>query len=153
MPNALAEAKPTPRNALLGALADALSAGRDYADRAQVPQWMPLVGGQGVGSLLLGRAPEELSEWSYGNAPLRVNPLAGRTAGYMPEVKPGRKEGLADVAGLLLPTPTGRRAAAQALLPGGASPLDQAAIVWHGSWHRCDRFDASKIGTVEGAEA
>lgn len=99
-----AEMKPTPRSPRVGAIADALMAARDWADKAKVPEAVPLVGGQGLGSLVLGKAPEELTEMSYGNMPVRINPLAGRTASYVPEIKPGRKEQVADLA-LLAGTP------------------------------------------------
>lgn len=111
----LQEMKPTPRNQLLGLLADALTAGRDFADKAKVPAVVPLLGGQGLGSLLLGKAPEELTNISYGNMPLRINPLAGRTASFVPEIKPGRKEQVADLAMALQAVPGGNRAALSAL--------------------------------------
>jgi hypothetical protein len=50
----------------------------------------------GVGDLLLGRAPEEMQEWSYGNAPMRV--VGGGTGSLIPQLKTGRAEGLADTA-------------------------------------------------------
>jgi len=153
MPNALyPEMKPTPRNRLLGVLADALTAGRDTADKVQIPAAVPLVGGQGLGSLLLGKAPEEITEWSYGNAPLRINPLAGQTASFVPEVKPGRKQQLADALLAIQSVPGGPKMAA-GLLGAMDTGAGKAAIVWHGSPHRFDRFDASKIGAGEGAQA
>lgn len=109
------EMKPTPRNQLLGLLADALTTGRDFADRAKVPDVVPLLGGQGLGSLLLGKAPEELTDISYGNMPVRINPLAGRTASFVPEIKPGRKESLADLVMAAQAVPGGNRAALGAL--------------------------------------
>ena len=93
-----AEMKPTPRSERMGIIADALMAARNFADKAQVPESVPLIGGQGLGSLVLGKAPEELNEMSYGNMPMRINPLAGRTASYVPEMKAGRKEQVADLA-------------------------------------------------------
>jgi hypothetical protein len=38
-------------------------------------------------------------------------------------------------------------------LPKGYARNQAGAIVWHGSPHKFDRFDASKIGTGEGAQA
>jgi hypothetical protein len=38
-------------------------------------------------------------------------------------------------------------------LPKGYARNQSGAIVWHGSPHKFDRFDASKIGTGEGAQA
>lgn len=69
----------TPRNKLAGLLADALTGMRDFADRARVPDAVPLLGGQGVGSMWLGKAPEEVNELSYGNWPIQISPYAGQT--------------------------------------------------------------------------
>lgn len=121
------EMRPTPRNRIMGLFADALTQGRDFADRAQIPPGVPLVGGQGIGSMLMGKTPEELNEWSYGNAPMRINPLAGRTASFVPEVKPGRKQGLADALGFASSAP-GRNALMMGMgaMDGGAA---QAAMM------------------------
>lgn len=146
------EIRATPRNVLMGLLSDALTTGRDFADRAQIPQGVPLIGGQGVGSLLMGRAPEELNEWAYGNAPMSVNALAGRTASYVPQMKLGRKQQVADLL-MLAQLPGGKNALAAGaggLLDSGA--VNQAMHVWHGSPHKFDKFDSSKIGTGEGQQ-
>ena len=124
------EMRPTPRNALLGAIADALQAGKGFANKAQIPAGVPLLGGQGLGDVLLGQAPQELSEWSYGNAPMRINPNAGRTASFVPEVKPGRKQGFADMLGLATTTP-GRNALMMGMggiADGGAERAAIAAL-------------------------
>lgn len=108
------EMRPTPRSPRMGMFADAMMAVRDFANRLQIPQGVPLIGGEGVGSLLMGRAPEELVEMSYGNMPVRVNPYAGRTAGFMPEMKPGRGVQVADLLSLA-GVPGGGRTAAAAM--------------------------------------
>ena len=151
-PSAPAEMKPTPRKQLPGYLADALINARNFADRARVPESVPLIGGQGLGSMFLGQAPEEINELSYGNSPIQMNPYAGRTGSYVPEMKRGRGQQLADALSLLsLP---GARTVAGGLFGGGLTPgVDAAATVFHGSPHRFDRFDSSKIGTGEGAQA
>lgn len=72
----------------------------------------------------------------------------------------------ADIAGsvapLLGPTVRGAAMAGKALAPKAADMAEgymartgllQPATVWHGSPHRFDKFDASKIGTGEGAQA
>lgn len=46
-------------------LSNALRSGRDFADQARVPDWMPLIGGQGAGELLMGKAPEGLKNLAY----------------------------------------------------------------------------------------
>ena len=153
-----AEMKPTPRSARMGAMADALMAARDWADKAKIPEAVPLLGGQGLGSLVLGKAPEELTEMCYGNMPVRINPLAGRTASYVPEIKPGRKEQVADLA-MLAGTPKVGKAGLG--LAGGVSDVERAAIAYHGTPHRfapepdlpLGRFRSEKIGSGEGAQA
>jgi hypothetical protein len=146
------EMRPQPRSRLAGLIADAMIGVRDFADRARVPESVPLLGGQGVGSLFLGRAPEEVNELSYGNSPFQINPYAGRTGSYVPEMKRGRGAQVFDALSLL-PVP-GARTVAGGLFGGGLTPgVDAAATVFHGSPHKFDRFDSSKIGTGEGAQA
>jgi hypothetical protein len=125
-PNAPAELKPTPRSRGWGALSDVLRAGRDVANKADLPLVGPL------GDFALGKAPEEVNEWSYGNLPVQINPMAGRTASYVPEIKRGRKEGVADVLGALQGIPKGNRAAVAALT-GAATPgpVDVASYLTH----------------------
>lgn len=81
----------SPQNAALAAIAQRLQAAKEFGNRAQIP-----VIDMGVGDLLLGRAPEEVREWSYGNAPMRV--AGGGTGSLIPQLKAGRAEGLADTA-------------------------------------------------------
>jgi hypothetical protein len=145
-----AEMRPTPRSGLTGMLADALMGARNFADRAKVPDFVPLIGGEGVGSLLVGKAPEEVNELSYGNLPIQMNPYAGRTASFVPEMKRGRGQQLADALSLLS-LPGGKTAAS--MMMGAVPGVDAAATVFHGSPHKFDRFDSSKIGTGEGAQA
>lgn len=153
----------TPRSPRLGMLADALMAARNFANRVQVPQAVPLIGGEGLGSLVLGRAPEELVEMSYGNMPMRVNPYAGRTASFVPEMKPNRGAQVADLLSLA-GVPGGGRTAA-AMVGGGMADFgagaERALIGYHGTPHRfaptpanpMGEFRASQIGTGEGAQA
>jgi len=86
------------RNPVVGSIADFVRNVRSMADQYEIKDWVPLLGGMGVGELLIGKAPEEIEEWAYGNAPMRINPYAGRTSSFVPEIKPGRKEQLADTA-------------------------------------------------------
>jgi len=154
MTGRVAEMKPTPRSPRLGAFADAMLAVRDFINKAQIPQGVPLIGGEGLGSLILGRAPEELIEMSYGNMPVRVNPMAGRTASFVPEVKPGRSAQVADLLSLA-GVPGGGRMAAAATggLADFGTGAERAMLAYHGTPHRFERFNASKIGTGEGAQA
>lgn len=73
----------TPQNPLLGAVSRGLGSLRS--------------GMGGVGDFLIGRAPEEIEDWSYGFSPFKENPSGSR----IPiEVRPGREEGLMDTLGL-----------------------------------------------------
>jgi hypothetical protein len=64
---------------------------RDLANQYEIKDFVPLLGGMGVGDLLLGKSPEELEEWAYGNLPMRVPEMSN-----VPIVKTGRKEQLMD---------------------------------------------------------
>jgi hypothetical protein len=85
---------PTPRNPYMGGVADFVRGVRDLANQYEIKQFVPLLGGMGVGDLLMGKSPEELEEWAYGNSPITMPPSG--TGGYVPIVKTGRKEQLAD---------------------------------------------------------
>jgi hypothetical protein len=73
-------------------LQDAKSSGNQYS----VPNWVPLLGGSGAGDMLLGNAPEEIENWSYGDMPMRVPEMSN-----VPQFKQGRAQSLADTAMLL----------------------------------------------------
>lgn len=90
----VAEIKPIPRNAVVGSVADFVRNVRDMANQYEIKDFVPLLGGLGVGDLLLGKSPEEIENWAYGNSPITMPPSG--TGGYVPVVKTGRKEGLAD---------------------------------------------------------
>lgn len=90
----VAEIKPIPRNPVVGSVADFVRNVRDMANQYEIKDFVPLLGGLGVGDLLLGKSPEEIENWAYGNSPITMPPSG--TGGYVPVVKTGRKEGLAD---------------------------------------------------------
>jgi hypothetical protein len=172
-----AEMKPTPRSGGVGFIADSLMAARDWADKAQVPESVPLLGGQGLGSLVLGKAPEELNEMSYGNMPMRINPLAGRTASFIPEIKQERKEQVADLALLSSGVPSATKAAVKGATEGAkfiapkanemlSSYMKRSGMMpeltaYHGTPYKfaaeenapLGKFRSEKIGTGEGAQA
>jgi hypothetical protein len=75
----------TPQSPALAQLAAVLRTGRDVADKVQIPYL------GGLGQMLMGKAPEEVEEWSYGNAPLTVPEMT-----RVPQFKRGRAESLAD---------------------------------------------------------
>lgn len=84
----MADFKPLPRNRVLGALSDYLSGARSLGDRVD----LPLVGG--LGSLLLGKSPEELDAWAYGDYPMYMP-----AQGNLPQFKPERDMQILDTAG------------------------------------------------------
>jgi hypothetical protein len=85
------EMRATPRNRVMGGVADFVRGVRDLANQYEIKDFVPLLGGMGVGDLLLGKSPEELEEWAYGNAPMRIPEMSN-----VPVVKTGRKEQLMD---------------------------------------------------------
>lgn len=88
----MAELKPTPRGGILGAIADALGAVKEFGNTTfPLDQRYERVK---VGDALLGQLPEEVNEWSYGNAPFRMAPMGPR----IPSIKPGRQQGVFDTA-------------------------------------------------------
>lgn len=84
----------TPRNNLLGAASDGLRSVRGALDVVPLPEVL----GGGLGQLLIGKAPEEVNEWSYGNSPLRETPQGPR---LLPQFRSDRGAGVVDTA--LLP--------------------------------------------------
>jgi hypothetical protein len=92
------EIKAIPRNAVVGGIASFVRDVRDMANQYEIKDWVPLLGKMGVGDLLLGKSPEEIENWAYGNSPFAMPPSG--TGGFVPIVKTGRKEGLADVLSL-----------------------------------------------------
>lgn len=57
--------------------------------------------GIGVGDLTMGRFPEELDLQAYGHSPWISSDDKAGTGDRLPQLKPGRKEGVADVVGML----------------------------------------------------
>lgn len=111
----MADLKPSPvvNNKAL-ALSKLLRGGRDFANKAQIPDWLPLVGGQGVGDILVGKAPEEVENWAYGNYPFQVPEMSN-----IPVMKTGRHEGVFDALSM---TPIGAGGAGQAMITAGGDP-------------------------------
>ena len=123
----MAELKASPRSKKLGALSDLLLRAREYADRAKIPFTE-----MGLGELLIGKTPEEINEWSYGNAPFTVPEMT-----RVPQLKRGRGEQLldtmftgADVAGLTKLAPrVAKSLINRAVETGTRSPLAQAGAI------------------------
>ena len=153
MANAIQNMTATPRNRLVGMLADGVRSVSDFAGKPfgyDNPPGQMLMNGLGVDDLatVLDRA-------SYGE---RMTTGQGQTLQLRPEV--------VGAAGAVLPlasaAPRVARVAgrvAEAGMANLAVPSDMAmqaqrgAVVYHGSPHTFDQFDMSKIGTGEGAQA
>ena len=91
-------AKAQDQNENLGRLAEMLGSARDIGNEYKVPSWVPLAGGTGAGDLLMGAAPEEIENWSYGNAPMQIPEMSN-----VPQFKRGRAQSLADALTTLAP--------------------------------------------------
>ena len=76
------EATPVKRRWAM-ALAEALRATRDTANKARVPEFIPLLGGAGAGDILLGQAPEGAERLAYGE---RMTSGRGQTLHIRPEM-------------------------------------------------------------------
>ena len=113
-------------------------------------------------------APVDGINWLLGKAGLPVSktPVGGsdwlRQAGFTAEPKNANAGLLGESVGGVLPIVAAAKApqiaagmnrvAANAAAPRTLNP-QTGAIVWHGSPHKFDKFDSSKIGTGEGAQA
>lgn len=130
--------RPTPRNPLLGLLADALTGGVEWMRSPQRAQQM-----QGLGGLLAETGiPATVERLSYGE-PLTT----GR--GMTTRLRPEAEAALMTLAPEAVPIGRAAMAGVRATkgLPVGA------ATVYHGSPYRFQRFDPTKIGSGEGAQA
>ncbi|MBV5309076.1 PcfJ domain-containing protein [Chromatium okenii] len=85
-----------PQQPNLARLAELLQNAKSSGNQYSVPNWVPLLGGSGAGDMLLGNAPEEIENWSYGDMPMRVPEMSN-----VPQFKQGRAQSLADTAMLL----------------------------------------------------
>jgi hypothetical protein len=88
--------KAIPQQPNLAKLAELLQTAKSSGNQYSVPDWVPLLGGSGAGDMLLGNAPEEIENWSYGDMPMRVPEMSN-----VPQFKKGRAQSLADTAMLL----------------------------------------------------
>lgn len=130
--------RPTPRNPILGLLADAMMGGLAYMEDPRRTQQM-----RGVGGLLSDTGiAQTVERLAYGE------PLT-KGKGFATKMKPET----AAAAMTLAPeaVPIGRAAMAAARATKGL-PVGNA-IVYHGSPYRFNRFDPTKIGSGEGAQA
>src|SRR5574343_1363420 len=61
----MADLKAPERNPVIGRLADILLSGKEYANTYEMKDWVPLVGGIGLGDMFMGKAPELADDASY----------------------------------------------------------------------------------------
>ena len=115
------ELKASPQSPALATVARMLRAARSAGDTVTIPYL------GGVGTMMLGKAPEEVTEWSYGNTPLHVPQMT-----RIPQFKKDRAESLADTlfaAQQAVPLARMAPAAARELAPAaGALALRSAEL-------------------------
>ena len=113
-------------------------------------------------------APVDGINWLLGKAGLPVSSAPFMGSDWMAQkgltrpVQQGAASILGETAGMLAPMAVAAKAPqiargllqaeANAMAPRTLNP-QTGAIVWHGSPHKFDKFDSSKIGTGEGAQA
>ena len=152
---------PTPRNRILGLLADATQGVNDFASKPfgyDNPPARMLMGLLGVPSIAT-----TLDRLSYGE------PLTNIGKANVPLLKPETADAAMAAAAALPAVSRGALKASDAAVRAitrnpeatATKVMDYAAqmnpsnpmVVWHGSPHKFDKFDSSKIGTGEGAQA
>lgn len=145
------EMKATARkNKLAGFAADALKYITDFADTPDPragfggqPQNPPLAIASGL--LGLPALQRTLDRYSYGE------PLTNAGKANVPLVPADTADAAMAVAPVVAKWPR-QAAGALGMLAGGGGDMSRAATVFHGTPHKFDAFDASKIGTGEGAQ-
>lgn len=87
----MADLRAIPQNSVLGTASEGLRKLRSGLDVVPLPEFL----GGGLGQAMIGKAPEEVERWSYGESPFKTNPTHSP---YIPEFKPERMQGIADTA-------------------------------------------------------
>jgi hypothetical protein len=130
--------RPTPRNPILGLLADAMMGGLAYMEDPRRTQQM-----RGVGGLLSDTGIAQTVDRLASGEPLT------KGKGFATRMKPETAAAAMTLAPEAVPIGRAAMAAARATkgLPVGG------AIVYHGSPYRFNRFDPTKIGYGEGAQS
>lgn len=80
-----------PQDKLLGGLSSGLGAVRNFGNKVNVPYL------GGMGDMFLGKSPEEIENWSYGNSPFQSTEMG------LPQIKRERKQSLVDALSALTP--------------------------------------------------
>jgi hypothetical protein len=160
------EVPATPQNPALGAIARAVRKAQEFAGQYEVDPRVPLLGGTSVDELLrLPGAASLMEDVSYYGPRAAIRGGNVATGGIGTFRLDPRVADVADVATVAVP-------AGKAAVTGGLGMVKRATdvnairdyiratgapgtpmVVWHGSPHKFERFDASKIGTGEGAQA
>lgn len=130
--------RPTPRNPLLGLIADAMMGGIDWMQDPRRTQQMQLLGGLISDTGI----PQTVDRIASGE------PLTKGT-GFATRMKPETAAAVMTLAPEAVPI---GRAAMRAVRATEGLPVG-GAIVYHGSPYRFNRFDPTKIGSGEGAQA
>jgi len=143
----------TPRNRILGALADAVQGVSDFAGK---PFGYDNPPGKALSGLLgLPSVANTVNQLSYGGA-------LGTGSGMTWKPKEDTMDAAMIAAPMVKPMGILAKKSAEFAAPKAAQMAENylvntggilPATVWHGSPHKFDKFDASKIGTGEGAQA
>ena len=94
-----AEMRATRESPVLGGISSGLSTLREWLDKVGDAKYQRPPGVLGFGEMTVGTAPEEVGEWARGNSPFSQEPNYGNILD--PRIKPGREQGLLDVATLV----------------------------------------------------
>lgn len=86
----------TKENPLIGGIASGLGTFRDFLDQLSNAKLPRPAGVLGAGHAFIGEAPEEIHEWAKGFSPFSEEPNLGNRLD--PRIKPGREQGVLDVA-------------------------------------------------------
>lgn len=100
--------RPIDQNPLLGKVSSVLGSAREYGNKVN----LPVLGG--LGDMFVGKAPEEIENWSYGNSPFQSTEMG------LPQIKRERKQSLVDALSTLA-GPVSGLAKATEELPVGMS--------------------------------
>lgn len=91
--------KPSPvKSPWLQATSNFLRGAKNVGNKAEIPDWMPLIGGEGVGDLLLGNSDREVGKWAMGSSPFSEN--RSGLGSKIPMLTDARKKDVADVVTL-----------------------------------------------------
>lgn len=126
-----------PEHPALNAIGEFMQAVKGVADKYEVKDWVPLLGGMGVGELLMGQGPEWLKDAAHGFG-MQTVPIAGGVripdkraldAGFMAADAGALAAGVKKVAPRLINEIAGDMARTGMTTQGGQ-------IAWHGSPHK-----------------